>query len=390
MNADTSLDGVLDRSIQYRCPRGINKTLAGPRRVAFLTGATGFLGANLLHELLTQTSLHVLCLVRSESDVQARARLRAALELQMIWDERFENRFSAIQGDLSKPQLGLTDDAFRSLGDGIGIIYHNAAQIGLAMPYRGLRRTNVLGTRELLRLASIGLRKVFHHVSSLAVFRSSHYERQPAITENFELDKLAVPPRGYARSKWIAEQLVNEAVQRGLDACIYRPDLITANSRTGVCNLQDSLSLMFRACVRLGAAPLFPGQIHFTPVDIVSCAIITLSQNQKTGLAFHIRNPTPMSWNRIVNFLLAWRYVERAMPYGEWLQLLRAQAALSPDRVFDFLLALLSDSQPPYPERRQRVDDANTVAGLSDYAERFPASDELLLSRSLLYLASVP
>ena len=54
---------------------------------------------------------------------------------------------------------------------------------------------------------------------------------------------------GYAQSKWVAEQLVLEAMARGLSATIYRPSLVSA-SRTGRYARGDLMARIFAYMIR--------------------------------------------------------------------------------------------------------------------------------------------
>src|SRR6185312_13787825 len=136
---------------------------------------------------------------------------------------------------------------------------------------------------------------------------------------------------GYAKTKWVAEQLVVQAEKRGLATSIYRPGLIAGHSRTGVCNLRDGFSLTLRACLRLGIAPELTGIVYITPVDFVSRAILQLSRSEKArGKAFHINNPVPVEWEDVTGLMVDGGYVTGTMPYREWLQILRAQAGTAP------------------------------------------------------------
>ena len=50
----------------------------------FLTGATGFVGAHLLDQLLRQTRARVVCLVRARDEAQAMERIRAVVTGAML------------------------------------------------------------------------------------------------------------------------------------------------------------------------------------------------------------------------------------------------------------------------------------------------------------------
>jgi hypothetical protein len=75
-------DAILDSSI--RPNTAPIKDLTDPTCI-FLTGATGFLGAFLLYELLQQTQADIYCLVRSPNIESAKKRLQSNLESYLIW-----------------------------------------------------------------------------------------------------------------------------------------------------------------------------------------------------------------------------------------------------------------------------------------------------------------
>jgi len=55
---------------------------------------------------------------------------------------------------MSQPLLGLDNEQFRAIAKKLDVIYHNAAFINLVYPYSVVKAANVLGTQEILRLAS--------------------------------------------------------------------------------------------------------------------------------------------------------------------------------------------------------------------------------------------
>ena len=77
----------------------------------FLTGATGFLGAHILRDLLTRKSLKacVVTLVRSKSEDQALERIRSTCRAYGFWDDAWTSRLQCVCGDLGKPQFGLSE-----------------------------------------------------------------------------------------------------------------------------------------------------------------------------------------------------------------------------------------------------------------------------------------
>lgn len=169
---DLNSEAVLDSTIypEYQ----LESFLTEPTAI-FLTGATGFLGAFLLQELLLQTQADIYCLVRSTDSKLGKIRIQKNLESYGIWNEDLSPRIIPVLGDLSQPLLGLSSSAFQKMSSLIDVIYHNAAWINYVYPYSALKPTNVLGTQEILRLASRTKIKSVHYISTIAVFESPAY-----------------------------------------------------------------------------------------------------------------------------------------------------------------------------------------------------------------------
>jgi acyl carrier protein len=102
-----------------------------------LTGATGFLGAFLLKELLQQTEAHIYCLVRAANRSEGLSRLQTTLEKYQLWHPAFNHsRIIPILGDLAQPLLGLAPQEFARLAAQIDTIYHNGADVNFFKSYQ--------------------------------------------------------------------------------------------------------------------------------------------------------------------------------------------------------------------------------------------------------------
>ena len=261
-----------------------------PRSI-LVTGATGFLGAYILNTCLRKTAVRAYCLVRPEERVDIRDRIRQNLEFYGIWDSTFESRIHPVPGDLLRPALGLAEDEFEALCRNIDEIYHCAAVVNWVFPYGGLRDVNVLGTLELLRLACKYKQKPFHFVSTMAVCYSTSGPEEVTERDNVfsRLDGIHL---GYAQSKCVAEALVQAANERGLPATIYRPSLISGDSRSGVSQTGDLLSILIKGCIEMGSAPDLDWALDCGPVDYVAEAIVGLSRMRyDPARVFHLANP---------------------------------------------------------------------------------------------------
>jgi thioester reductase-like protein len=304
----------LDSSIQ------LHNDFTEPVLDLFLTGATGFLGSFLLYELLHQTRADIYCLVRASSLEEARVRIINQMKLYQLWQEDLNDRIIPIVGDLSKPLLGLEPRQFSRLAEKIDVIYHCGASVNMVYPYSALESMNVLGTQEVLRLASQNKIKPVHFISTVDV-RTSMSNGIEIVTEE-DTDTSADSTylySGYAQSKYIAEQLVMMAHLRGLPVSIYRPSNIMGHSKMGTCPTGGFLPRMINGCIQMGIVPEMKALLNIVPVDYVSKAIVHLSRQQEiSGQAFYIVNPEPMEWIQLVNWMESIGYSLQKVPYQVW------------------------------------------------------------------------
>src|SRR4028119_1097527 len=274
-NFDINAEAILDPAI--RPETAILEPTAEPTHI-LLTGATGFLGAFLLRELLLQTQAEICCLVRSDAAESAKKRIQSSLEYYSIWDEHLSYRIIPIVGDLAQPLLGLSEEQFREMASQMDVIYHKGAFVKFTYPYSVLKLSNVLGTQEILRLASQIKLKPVHFVSTISVFSSAGESGVKAVGEQDELTPGELLKGAYSQSKWVAEKLIEIGRERKIPISIYRPGRISGHSQTGACNSSDSLYRLLAGCVQLGC--VFDGDklMNLAPVDYVSRAIVHLSR----------------------------------------------------------------------------------------------------------------
>ncbi|MEB3357175.1 MAG: thioester reductase domain-containing protein [Synechococcales bacterium] len=384
MQEDWEQDRILPEEIR---PEG-SLAETPPSRL-LLTGATGFLGAFLLHELLQQTDAEIVCLIRAESQAAGWQRLKQTLHNYGIWQADFNPRIIVQPGDLAQPLLGLSTHDFQVLAESLDGIYHNGAWVHHVSPYSLLRATNVLGTREILRLACQHHPKPLHFTSSLSVLPLKPPPGQASLYEDDPLDRYPVPAGGYNRTKWVAEQLVAQARSRHLPITIYRPGPISGHSQTGIFNANDFLYRLMQGYIQLGSAPQGAMPLDILPVDYVSKAIIYLSQkNQSQGKAFHLIHPQPASSDGLFAACRTAGYPIQRVPYEQWYGKLRAIAQGTQDHPLYPLASLFSSrrnntSNPPTNSPEVPFDCQNTLTGLADAPFSCPPLDETLFATYL-------
>ncbi|MFB2969192.1 thioester reductase domain-containing protein [Aerosakkonema sp. BLCC-F183] len=390
---DLQQEAILESSI---CPLSNSTPLITEPDAIFLTGATGFLGAFLLDELLHQTAATIYCLVRNcNTSDEGKHKIQKNLKRYSLENQSFNSRIIPIIGDLSQPLLGLEEQHFYYLASEIDLIYHAGADVNLLYPYPALRATNVQGTQEILRLATQIKLKPVHYVSSLGVFESTGYSgKKRKIEEQDSLDDCEVVYGGYCQSKWVVEKMLETAKSRGIPVIIYRPGMISAHSQTGVFNTQDMLCRLIEQFIEQGSAPDLDITIDMTPVDYVSRAIVYLSkQKELLGQVFHLVHPQPLHLSNFVKEICALGYAIELIEYSQWQSQLRKVAMNSQQTGLGVMLPLFTEQIPnsllTYLEMTSMAmlfDCKNTLEGLNHTSISCPPVDSQLIATFFSYL----
>lgn len=379
-------DALLDPAIRPEGPPV--ESLSDPASI-FLTGATGFLGGFLLHELLQQTQADIYCLVRSASVEEGKKRLQRTLESYSLWNGAVSSRIIPVVGDLSRPFLGLSESQFLRLAGQVDVVYHSGASVNLILPYEALKAPNVVGTHEVLRLACRIKVKPVHYVSTVSVFLNGFRSPRMAIREKDSIDDIGVPSGGYAQSKWVGEKLALTAASRGVPACIYRPGWVSGHSKTGVWNTDDLVFRAVTASLLAGKVPDLDLMVTVAPVDYVSQAIVHLSrQGGSVGKVFHLVNPDPVYFGEVIDWVQSSGYPLERLSYDKWRAELYDLARRLPRGALDALLALVAEWLPKNPIRIPEFDCRNTLDGLAGTSIHCPPFMSELLEAYFPYFLS--
>lgn len=175
---------------------------------AFVTGGTGFVGTNLILQLL-------------ENGWQVTALHRPSSRLDVL-----EGRSVArAEGDITD-----AESVLRAIPEGVDAVFHVAASLSFwSRKNAQQERINVGGTRNVVDAAlSRGARRLVH-TSSIAAY-GMHQEP----IQEFTVQKASGSWIGYLRTKALAEVEVRRGIERGLDAVIINPANIAGPyDRTG-------------------------------------------------------------------------------------------------------------------------------------------------------------
>ncbi len=252
----------------------------------FVTGASGFIGKRLVRKLLERPGSVVHVLMRDASAERMAA-------LLAFWGEAAKERVRPVEGDITKPHLGLGKAEVKRLKGKVTHFFHLAAVYDLAADPALEISTNVGGTRAAVDLAKTINVRHFHHMSSIAaaglyegVFREDMFE---------EARNLEHP---YFASKHASEKVVREEAR--VPWRIYRPGIVVGDSRTGEMDKIDGPYYFFKLIQKLRRTlpPWLPaigiegGRINLVPVDYVVAALDHIAHcSGQDGRCFHLTDP---------------------------------------------------------------------------------------------------
>lgn len=299
----------------------------------FMTGATGFVGAFLLSNLLQLPEVNaVSCLVRAKDPVSGLMRIRKNLIKYDLWQRSFEPKILVLPGNMAEPNLGLDPARFEEIASWASVVFHLGAHVNYTQPYSVHRGANVVGTANILRLMVTGRPKTLHYVSSIASYGPTGLitgtkrlpEDEPMLPH---IDALSYDT-GYSQSQWVAEHMVWKCVERGFPIAIYRPGFVLGHSVTGMSNRDDFIGRLMTSCITNGTYPILPRQRkEFVPVDYVVSALLHIASS--LGNLHHAYNlippsssiPDVTSIDLVATFdllNLCGPFNLRGLPYDEW------------------------------------------------------------------------
>jgi thioester reductase-like protein len=280
-----------------------------------LTGATGLLGRYLLRDLLLADT-PVAVLVRRGRRQSAAERVEA---MMLSWESMLDRelpRPHVLEGDLTKPNLGLTEDDLNWVEQNCDSVLHNAASLTFVSsdPDGEPWISNVNGTQNVLDVCERTGIKDFHHVSTSYVCGL----RDGDVLET-ELDAGQDWGNDYERSKVQAEKLVRDAKFLS-PPTFFRPAIIVGDSQTGFtttfhgfyATLHLAYTLQKSMNAEMGRDRSMPTRItldgnerkNFVPVDWVSAVTAHVVTNREFhGQTYHLTPEKPVSVSEIKQVL---------------------------------------------------------------------------------------
>ncbi len=254
-----------------------------------LTGATGFLGAHILYELLKNESGRVYCFMRCRKDMTAQTRL-AQLFFYYFEENislKYGDRLTVIDGDITNPSDFEKLDKIKA-----DTLINCAANVKHFSKGTDIEDVNYHGVQNILTYCKrSGTRLV--HVSTMSV--GGIFLDKPGCVSNLEENMLyygQVQTSKYTSAKFKAEREILESAAEGLNAKIMRVGTLAPRERDGEYQINfttNNFMGRLKSTYIIGCYPYetMDAPFELSPIDYVAKAILLLSRTPKECVVFH-------------------------------------------------------------------------------------------------------
>ncbi len=281
--------------LEYNTMKHIREVTSEPLGDILLTGATGFLGIHMLHELLENEKGKITCLIRKGSSETARKRLESMLVYYFDTNcaaEFDSGRLKAIDGDITDRELVLAQD-----GISFGTVINCAACVKHFAKDDILERVNVKGVGNLVALCEkTGARLIQISTVSVAGENVDHALPDTAVMRENMLYFGQDLSNQYVDSKYKAEELILREIAAGrLKAKVIRVGNLMSRDSDGEFQANSVTSGFMRnlkGYAAIGAYPVseMARPVEFSPIDLVAKAVRLLSGTPDKFTVFHAVN----------------------------------------------------------------------------------------------------
>ena len=309
----TKINKSISKNVKENIPENISLKPIGN---ILLTGATGFLGAHILDRFLTlEPNSKIYCIVRNKNNINYKQRLKNTLQFyfgdQYLND--FDNRIKVINTDITKPNLGLDDEALKELAKNITSVVNSAALVKHYGDYSKFYLINVTATKNIIEFCKKYDKKLYH-ISTTSVSGMGLPEnnmKQSKTIKYFgekDLYKGQNLENTYIKTKFEAEKLVLEECLNGLKACIFRMGNISnrySDAKFQINASENAFVNRINYILKLGVLQegFKDHSTEFAPVDLCATAILKIMQSNPCFNVFHIFNNKLISFSNLIDFI---------------------------------------------------------------------------------------
>jgi surfactin family lipopeptide synthetase A len=275
-------------------------------KTVLLTGATGYLGCNLLNQLLVETDYTVCLIVRAGSIAEAEQRLLQ--KYHYYFDNElleYSSRLKIYAGNIEQSNLGLADDVYDNLVSTVDSIIHSAALVKHYGNYEEFYNANVQATINLLDLSKQTKLKDFHYISTYSVLQDGYIPDVETYiaTEHDELIELNNRQNVYVKTKYEGELVCLEYRQYGVNTNVYRVGNLSMHSRNyrNQENIEDNgFFSTVKTMLNLGIIAEEVSLSEISPVNYTALSIVRIfEQVNLSNRTYHVYNPNLCNLSKI-------------------------------------------------------------------------------------------
>lgn len=296
-----------------------------------LTGATGYLGVHMLHDLLKGWKCDVYLPVRGKTRGDALVRVNEKYRYYFGSELKSAEleRIKILCADLEKDMLGLESKEYDDAAAAVDAIIHPAANVKHYGRYEDFYGPNVKAVENLLEFAAAGKKKDFNHVSTISVSAGSIPGRECAVFTEASCDIGQRSDNLYIQTKLEAEKMVIAARDKyGIRTNIFRVGNISFNSKTG--HLQQNVeenafSVTVKSFVNLGVVPETADEAELSFVDSTSASVLALfDRSEIHNQIYHCHNTFVVKLSELLTSPALGLAVEK-LPFAEFIDRLKQE-----------------------------------------------------------------
>ncbi|CAL7960553.1 hypothetical protein GAMM_170005 [Gammaproteobacteria bacterium] len=294
--------GLQEKTALYLKDSGnlrLDYSLQKPISNVLLTGATGYLGCNILNQLLKLTDYNVFLLIRANSEKEAIDRINK--KFQFYFDKTLDgvygSRVFVIKADIEKSDLGLPSKKYRPLTAKIDSIIHSAALVKHYGDYNKFYSANVQSTINLLGFAKLTKSKDFHYISTYSVLNFGFIPNceEYSYTEDDLPDALEKRDNVYVQTKLLGEQETIRCRKYGINSNIYRVGNLAfmAENQRPQENVEENAFYNWLKCLfKMQCIAQDISMVEISQADLTAKAVVKLfDKKQLDNNIYHVFNP---------------------------------------------------------------------------------------------------
>lgn len=299
------------------------KQSAGPTsHVCIITGTTGSIGAYLLHKLMAHDQVDTIYCLNRGRDSASRQGVHNA-EVDPRLPTTFPRTVHFIEADISHDTFNIEPELFDILSSSATIIVHNAWPVDFNLPLSAFNK-HLAGVENLCRFSMRSAhRPTIMFLSSVSAVMDLALRSDNPVPEDIFGDLSAPAAAGYGESKYIAERILNHAVESlHIPVIVARVGQVCgAIHSPGRWNPKEWVPRLITGSVDLGIIPDSLGaydagtmDVDWIPVDVLAHALIEILLNTQANTSshgqpsrpkvYHLMNPKRTNWANLLPAVL--------------------------------------------------------------------------------------